>query len=179
MSRKKPSNWLDQRLTILTEVMNNDTEKDWTVREVADTMRQHPTILMFQPTYGKSTAARDLAIVNKELSKKRHELAEEYIAIQLHVTDELIEDLLKQYDELDDEDAYIDLERKVRSKVAIAKAINTLFVRQANILPIDIPKKIEVAQKHSFSLEDFLELRQRAVGQLEDPTVIEGYFTAE
>ena len=175
MARKKPKNWLDQRLTILTEVMNSDTEKSWTVRDIQEAMRAHPAIQEFQPNYGKSTAARDLAVINQEMSKRRKDLAEGYIVSQLNLTESLIDDLYEEYHSLDKPDNWVEPDKKARAKVALAKAINTLFVRQANILPIDIPKKIEIDNKHTFGLEDYLEIREIA-GELDDPTVVEGDY---
>jgi hypothetical protein len=173
---KKPSNWIEQRLTVLTEIRNNEPERDWTVREVADAMKQHPLVKQFQPTYGKSTAARDIALINEQLVHRREELAQAYIHAQLELTDEIIEDLVDEYRKLTESD-FEDIEKFIKTKVTLSKAILLTQRRQASILPIDAPKKLSIESSHRFDIEHFYQIQQGVNNlMLDDPTVVDGEF---
>lgn len=174
---KKPKNWLEQRLTILTEIRNDEPERDWSVREISEEMKKNELVRRFNPNYGKSTAHRDLALINKQLISKREELAEHYIHTQLEITDNLIEDLLDEYQAVDD-NVYEDHESIVKAKTNLAKTILSIQKRQSAILPIDMPKKLLVDNNFRFDIEHFYQI-QRSVDDLillEDPAVIDGDF---
>lgn len=173
---KKPPNWIDQRLALLTEIRNDQSDKDWSVRDLADEMQKHPLVQKFQPNYSKSTAARDLALINQQLAHKREELAESYIHAQLEVVDSIIEDLVNEYDKLIESD-FENIEKFLKTKVNLTKAILMAQKRQASILPIDAPKKLSIESSHRFDIEHFYQIQQGVNNLLlDDPTVIDGDF---
>lgn len=179
MRTKKPSNWVEQRLTILTEIRNNDAAREWTVRDLAEEMQKHELVQRFQPNYGKSSAHRDIALINKQLVQKREELAESYIHAQLEITEEMIDDLVDEYRSLASGD-FEDIESFLRTKVNLSKAILGVQKRQASILPIDAPKKLSIESSHRFDIEHFYKIQEGVNNLLlDDPTVIDGDFIAD
>ena len=176
---KRPKNWVEQRLTLLTQIRNNQSEKDWSVRDLAEEMQKHELVRKFQPNYSKSSVHRDLALINQQLSHKREELAEEYIHTQLEIIDDMIEELVEDMEELNIED-FKDSEAYYKTKVGIAKTILQAQRRQANILPIDAPKKLMLESKHRIDIEHYYQIRDRANAiMLDDPTVIDGEFDTD
>lgn len=188
MKIKRPKNWIEQRLTILTEIRNNEPERDWSVREVAEEMQKHELVQRFQPNYGKSSAHRDIALINQQLASKREELAESYIHTQLEITDELIDDLMDEYrsltqsdfesyDEDGSPDVFANKEKLIKAKVNLSKAILMAQKRQASILPIDAPKKLSIESSHRFDIEHYYQIQQDVNSLLlDDPTVVDGDF---
>ena len=178
---KKPTNWIDQRLTILTEIRNDDPARSWTARETADAMKNHELVKKFQPNYSKSTAHRDIVAIDDQLIEKREELAVSYILFHLEVTDDLIADLVEEYHNVKTGDHTLMFEDRtdvVKAKVNLTKAIIAAQKRQADVLPIDMPKKITVAAEGGFDIEHFYQIREQAKKQimLDDPTMVEGEF---
>ncbi len=178
---KKPINWIEQRLTILTEIRNDDPGRSWTSRETAEAMQKHELVRKFQPNYSKSTAHRDIVAIDDQLIEKREELAISYILSHLEVTGDLIANLIEEYVDVDTGnhdlmfDDHLDV---IKAKVTLTKAILAAQKRQAAILPIDMPKKVTIAAEGGFDIEHFYQIREEAKKQvmLDDPTIVEGEF---
>lgn len=176
MATKKPKNWTEQRTAILAEIRNDEPDRDWSVREVAEAMQKHELVKRFQPNYSKSTAHRDIALVEQNLVKKRDELAESYIFHQLETTDNILEDLLDEYESIAEYE-FEEKERFIKTKVALAKTILAVQKRQASILPIDMPKKINIESNHRVDIEHFYQIAQKVDTLiLDDPTIIDGEY---
>ena len=176
MRLKKPKNWIDQRLTLLTEIRNDHPEREWSVRDLAEEMQKNELVVRFQPDYSKSSVHRDLILIDKQLSKRREELAESYIHYQLEITEELIDDLMEEYRSFADYE-FEDRADLVKAKVNLAKAILAAQKRQASILPIDAPKKLSIETAHKIDIEHFYQIQQKAaLFKLDDPTVIDGDY---
>ena len=176
MRLKKPKNFIEQRLTLLTEIRNNQPERDWSVRDLAEEMQKQELIARFQPDYSKSSAHRDLILIDQQLARKRAEPAESYLHYQLEITEELIDDLMDEYRGLAEYE-FEDMSELVKAKVNIAKAILAAQKRQASILPIDAPKKLSIETAHKIDIEHFYQIQQRAsLLLLDDPTIVDGDF---
>lgn len=179
---KKPINWVDQRLAILTEIRNDDPSRYWTARETAEAMKKNELVRKFQPNYSKSTAHRDIVAINDELIEKREELAKSYIISHLEVTDDLIANLVAEYNAVDTGDhtlLFDDHLDVIKAKISLTKAILAAQKRQAAVLPIDMPKKVTIAAEGGFDIEHFYQIRENAKKSilLDDPTIIDGEFS--
>lgn len=179
--------WREQRLAILMEVINDEPTKKWSVRDMAQAMRQHPVVASIQPHYGKTTAHRDWLAIRDELKERRDELASDYIQSQLDITDEALGDLQREYDNLnkidisliDDEEmrASIILNR-IKAKKELIVAMDRMMSRQQTLVPVTVPKKLEVDERRvEMNLDTFLKMRERALALKdgdESNNVIEG-----
>ena len=177
--------WRDQRRTILTDIIADDPTVRWSVRKIADAMRDHPLIAQNQPDYGHMTAWRDWGVIRKDLADRREEIAADYIARQLDITDGMLEELQTDFENLSSinfdkiEDEAVRgkiLVESLRTKKDIVAAIDRLLGRQQTLVPIAIPKKIKVDSTHtSLNLDTLLEYKKEALrAELELGNVIEG-----
>lgn len=164
--------WRDQRRAIMMEIINNDPTRHWSVRDLEDEMRKHPLIQKIQPKVGKSTIHRDWLYVKEELAEKRIELAGEYIDYHLNVTDYLLGDLLTEYqkigeidlDAIEDEDLKAQLLlNRLSDKQKLVTAIDKVMKRQSTLVPIEVPKKLEIEdnKKVTFYAEKFNAIREQ------------------
>jgi len=165
--------WRTQRRAILTEVINSDPTKHWSMRDLEEAMRAHPLIQQVQPRLGKSTIHLDWLAVKNELAEKRKELAGEYIDHHLQISEYFIQDMMEEYekinsinvDDISDPDirAQVILSR-MAEKDRIIKAVDRMMKRQSTLVPIDVPKKLEIddQKRITFNVERFLDMNKQA-----------------
>lgn len=181
------STWVEQRRSILVDVINEEPTKNWSVREIALAMQLHPVVSSIQPSYSKSTAHLDWLAIKGELKEKREQLASEYIDYQLRVTNGLLEDLESKYYEraaveadIDEiEDPFMRAQARIalmNSQRGLINAMETVMRRQSRLVPIDVPKQVQVDSRHvHLDIETFLQIRERVNSQLlSEGEVIEG-----
>jgi chemotaxis protein histidine kinase CheA len=179
---RRPKNWTERRLTILSEIRESDIERDWSVRDLAGEMQKNPLVQKYQPTYSKSSCHRDVALLNNQIASKREELAETYIHVQLDILDDVIGSLVSDLERLEQisetyEDEFRDAEAYYKTKANLIKTLLQAQRRQANILPIDSPKKLMLESTHKFDIEHYYLIAQQAgVLELDDPTIVEGEY---
>lgn len=169
--------WRDQRRTLLLEIVNSDPTRDWSIRDLTEKMLQIPDIIRNQPNLGKSTIHRDFLAINGELKSRREELASDYLDRQLDLSEKLIADLYVQYntiddvlqdiDEIDDPAERAKLKLDALSKKAtITSAIDRLLGREAKLLPLEVPRKMEIdGRTVSINMDRYLEARDKLLSQ--------------
>lgn len=148
------------------------------------------------PNYGHMTAYRDFLAVMKQTAERRQELAEGYLQRQLDTLDDMLEgaqedlETLGSLEELLTEDPTSEIESDVTlddvtkfisAKAKLIQSTLRLMERQGTLVPIEIPKKLEV--ERTFNIDTYLKLKQEVHEtlpegrhQLEDGTT-EGEFT--
>jgi hypothetical protein len=167
-------NWIEMRRTILAELIAAKPSANWTSEKMAEEMRAHHIVKSVQPNYSVNSARRDWLTIRGELATKRIELADEYIARQLEVVDNQLERLLEEWDDVESiqkpdpivlEDGtrieMSDIEfanKKLMLYERLNKSIERLMARQAKLLPIEVPKKLEV-RTETLSIDKLLQAR--------------------
>jgi len=182
--------WRERRHTILLEIIGKDPTRRWSVRDIAAAMRRNPIISQVQPNYSHSTAHRDYLAIKEELREKREDLATDYISSQLEITENLLDDLTRQYEEVkqisvDDVDdpatrAQIAI-KKIGLKKDLVAAIDRILARQQTLVPIAVPKKLDISEKKlNVNLDALLALKGRIdeVPRIESPDIIDGQFSS-
>lgn len=177
-------NWIEQRKAIMAEVMASDPGNRWTYEQLSNAMKSNPLVARYQPAYSIMTARRDFLALKDELKERRGELAGEYIATQLEIADDIIQDLWQDYQELNKvnpQDLVPDhraqyLKDRIEKKDQITRAIERMFKRQAALIPdLEAPKQVQVSSiSVTMTNDEFLELKKRALQPPDDEDIIDG-----
>lgn len=186
MSKNKPvtienkygRQWREERLTILTEVIQTNPTIYWSARKLADYARTNTVIGQIQPNYGTMTAWRDWAIIQEELRERREEIANEYIDLQLEQIDFVLDDLQKEYkalenivlDDIEESGKRISMQLRIAgAKKRLVEAMDKLWNRQQTLLPIAVPKTIRVdTTQMTMTMDQLIAARKEAL-KLEAP----------
>jgi hypothetical protein len=177
------SHWIAMRRSIMAEIIAANPNVNWTSGKLAEAMLEDPRVREAHPRYSSVTAQKDFLSLTRELSDKRTELVEDYLSIQLELTDDILTDLTQEWNDLLEEEVVYDNEEAppIMQRVAKIKAMNTLsmameraMVRQSKLLPLDVPKQINV-EKRSFNLDMYLEAKERREKAIEDNTIDANY----
>lgn len=116
-----------------------------------------------QPEYSLYTAHTDYIAVFDEIKQRREELADDYITMQLEIAGYFVDDLLKEYDHLNKiEPDWIDdpalradfLSDRIDKKVKLQTGIERMFKRIGTLIPIELPKQLQVDQSHTIMTID-------------------------
>lgn len=157
----------------MLDIISEDPSRQWTYRDLAMSMRSNELVSSAQPRYSAATAYRDWLVVLNELKERRGEMASMYIDSQLNIADDLMEGLMDQWDAIDAIDLY-EIEdpaervmmslKLIAAKKDIVIAIDRVMARQQTLVPIAIPKRVEVDNRHvSMNLDYFQEQRRKAL----------------
>lgn len=180
------THWIEMRQEILAKIIASKPNAKWTDEKMAEAMRGDSLVAVSQPNYSATTARRDWLAIRQELHVKRIELADKYISHQLELSETMLDDLVNQWEEIDrlelpetndqdgDELNHINLFiHKVNLYDKLGKAIERVLQRQSMLVPVQVPKKVEI-KSQTFNLDMYLEAKQKAA--LTDENVIEGDF---
>lgn len=170
-SRQK---WVAQRRAILAEIIAAEPTRRWSTREMAEAMRDHDIVGAAMPNYGHMTAHRDWLAISEELALRRRELAEQYIDTQLEITDNLLDDLLQEYQELgalrNDDDPDFQL-KKMKVKKDLVQAMDRVLARQQTLIPVAVPKQVQVDSRHvDINMDTLLKQYEAAANIIEGET---------
>lgn len=188
--------WVEERRNILLEVMSSAPEKEWTSRELALAMKEHPIIQRKQPTYSKSTAALDMESIRGDIFEQRQDIAAIVLRQQLTTTEQmrldtldLWEKELESYRALAESDfmavdgegnAYVDEKAKEAAYSAqinrlekLHRMLDRTMTRQGKILPIEVAKKLDVSTPTTLNINAFLNLREKAGLTVTRPELLE------
>jgi hypothetical protein len=153
MSRK---HWIEQRRAILLEIINEQPEKRWSRRQVHEAMKRHPMVREIQPDYSLYTAHTDYVSVFNEIKDRREQLADDYITMQLEIAGYFIDDLLKEYENLNEIDPEWINDVSVRAdfvldridkKTKLQAGVERMFKRIGTLVPTEIPKQLQIDQR--------------------------------
>ena len=181
--------WVEQRRTILLELINDDPTNRWSARDMAYAMQNDPRVMAVQPTYSKNTALRDWLAVKGELVERRGELASHYVDTQLSITEEAMEKLLRQAEVLDeipeDIEEYESTESFAQTMIAkitaqgkVIAGLDRMMNRQAALLPIEVPKQLNIDKREvTMTLDKYLAMQaqmKKDALAISDGEIIEG-----
>jgi hypothetical protein len=167
---------IDERRTMIMEMMMARPNDDWTYQRISEEARKLPWFAEHMPAYSNMTAYRDLLAVRQETKENRERLAEGILVRQLDQTDEQINNVLEDIEELgtladflDDDGLTInDIGHYVKAKDTLLKALDRLMTKQASLVPIEVPKKVEIDQTR-FSFDYYLEVHKQHAAELSPP----------
>ena len=166
-ANKIRKHWIEQRRLILLEIINSAPEKRWSRRDVLEAMRNHPVVSETQPTYSLYTAHNDYVSVFSEIKDRREELADDYITRQLEIAGYFVDDLLEEYENLNNIDVeWLDdpqlkaefLSDRIDKKVKIQTGVERMFNRIGKLIPIEVPKQLQIDQHTVMTLDTFQRL---------------------
>ena len=178
-----------RRLIILQEIIGTDTKRKWSARAIAEACAEHPFFQENWPKYSKSTAHLDLVAIKEDITVTRRELADDYIKEQLEITGVFVQNLVEDWEELmemqfpepkkDEKALEITkqefLSQQIADKVKIVTAMDRLFKRQGTLIPMEIPKQLQI-EKRTFNLDMFLEMKMKHELEAGGENIIEGEF---
>jgi hypothetical protein len=171
---------VSERRTMILEMMMAEPLENWTYQRIAERARLLPWFAEHMPNYSNMTAYRDLLAVTEETKENREKLAEGILVRQLDQTDVQIQGLLHDLEELgslgdfleendgDDGITINDINTYVKAKDTLLKALDRLMAKQADLVPINIPKKVEIDQTR-FSFDYYLEVHKQHAHELDAP----------
>lgn len=96
-----------QRREQLMQMIMNEPDRKWSVRDMADEARKLEWFQEHQPSYGKTTAHSDYIAVMDDLKDKREELASYYIEEHLNATDLMLNELEDDLQSIEKEESVI------------------------------------------------------------------------
>jgi len=157
----------------MAEIIAAKPGNNWTPEKLALAMRENETVSAIQPKYTSMTARRDWHSLSNELAHNRKELIDIYLNQQLEIVDGLLEDVITEWEELrntpvDEESEMpllVQMATKARSLNALGQAIERLLGRQAALIPIEVPKKLQIEERR-INIDLFLEARNRQENKL-------------
>lgn len=177
------AHWISMRQSILAEIIAGKPSNDWTPQKIADAMREHELIKEVQPKYSITTAKKDWYALSSELAHNRKELVDIYLQQQLEITEEMLEDLIGEWNSLLAEEVeyyedapppLVQRAAKIRSLNALGQAMERILKRQANLIPIEVPKRLEIDERR-INLDIFLEAKTRQQKRIQE-TIIDGDY---
>ena len=176
------THWIALRQEILAKILASKPNNNWTPAKIAEAMKLDPIVSEAQPKYSIVTARRDWYSLSGDLARRRGELVDIYLNDQLEQTDNLLDDLLDEWSNLKEVDIDYDSEtspatqasQKIKAMNTLSQAIERLMKRQANLLPLEVPKKLEIEERR-INLDIFLEARNQR-SALKEGVVIDGTF---
>lgn len=174
------------RQAILAEIIAEQPSHDWTPAKIAEAMRDHEIVRGVQPRYSVVTARRDWYSLSNELAQSRKEMVDVYLNHQLETTEELLDDLIEEWNSLRAEEIeyyedapppLVQRAARIRAINALGQAIERVLKRQASLIPIEIPRKLEIEEKR-INLDIFLEARTRQQKRINE-RIIDGEYEVD
>lgn len=163
------AHWIAMRQAILAEIIASQPSHEWTPQKMVEAMRENEQIKAVQPMYSITTAKKDWYALSNELAQNRKELVDVYLQQQLELTEEMMDDLVSEWNNvLAEEIEYYEdspppsMQRaaKIRSLNALSQAMERVLKRQAALIPIEIPRRLEIDERR-INLDVFLEAKMR------------------
>lgn len=197
-SSKKAQLWRDYktvkekarnlRRNLILEMIMEHPNRNWSYRQIAHEARQLPWFQKNMPTYSYQTAKLDYAIIKEETRARREELAEDALVSQLDEVNEQIASVVNDLDNLGDLIDYgasiEEINQYVNAKNKLLTSLDRLWAKQSKLLPVDIPKKVEIDSRH-ITLDAYLQLQKEYKEELGAPKgrlkdgIIEGDYTEQ
>lgn len=195
-SSKKAQLWRDYktvkekarnlRRNLILEMIMEHPNRNWSYRQIAHEARQLPWFQKNMPTYSYQTAKLDYAIIKEETRARREELAEDALVSQLDEVNEQIASVVSDLDNLGDLIDYgasiEEINQYVNAKNKLLTSLDRLWAKQSKLLPVDIPKKVEIDSRH-ITLDAYLQLQKEYKEELGAPKlkdgIIEGDYTEQ
>lgn len=187
----------------LIAMIMTEPDRKWSVRDMANEAQKLEWFKKNHPDYSKSTAAKDYIQVIDDIKDRREELADHYIRSHLVITEDLLDNLKEQLNDLEADYDFLtgmieadDVEpkdalsiSKQRSKLRkemrdINNNMLAVMRRQSTLVPIQVPFEQTgngvVVNNIQLSIDDFQKqkamLSESLQKRIESP-VIEGEYT--
>lgn len=194
-SSKKAQLWRDYktlkekarnlRRNLILEMIMENPNRNWSYRQIAEEARKLPWFQQNMPNYTHETARKDYAIIKQETRARREELAEDALVKQLDEVDDQIASVISDLENLGDLIDYgssiEEINQYVNAKNKLLTSLDRLWAKQSKLLPIDIPKRVEVDSRH-ITLDAYLQIQKEYKHELAAPRtalgdgVIEGEY---
>lgn len=197
-SSKKAQLWRDYktlkekarnlRRNLILEMIMENPNRNWSYRQIAEEARKLPWFQKNMPNYTHETARKDYAIIKQETRARREELAEDALVKQLDEVDDQIASVLTDLENLGDLIDYgasiEEINQYVNAKNKLLISLDRLWAKQSKLLPIDIPKKVEIDSRH-ITLDAYLQIQKEYKQELGQPKsmlhdgIIEGEYETD